>query len=141
MLVDGKKEEGDNPRGREVTVIVSNPRTDTETIAQKWMAFCNSTLGFGLATSITSRIPKAVHRWLLLNGYPGWVAGSLVLFLTIPDSPTLTNPLLLFYKFLLDLHSFFISHQSWALWDPRAHRQWTHQWRELQLPGQRGIPV
>lgn len=122
-------------------MIISNPWTDTETIVQRWMAFWNSTLGFGLATSITSRIPKAIPRWLLLNGYPGWVAGSLVLFLTIPDSPTLTKLLLLFYKLLLDLDSFLISHQSWALWDPWAHRQWTHQWGELQLPGQRGIPV
>lgn len=34
-----------------------------------------------------------------------------------------------------------LSHQSWTLWDPRAHCQRTHQRGKLQLPRQCGVPV
>lgn len=33
------------------------------------------------------------------------------------------------------------SHQSWTLWDPRAHCQRAHQRGKLQLPRQRGVPM
>lgn len=56
MLVDEKK------RGREATVIISNPWTDIETIARRWMAFWDSALGFGLATCIMFRIPDGYSR-------------------------------------------------------------------------------
>lgn len=35
----------------------------------------------------------------------------------------------------------FCSFSSWPLWLPRPHREWSHQWRWLQLQGHSGVSV
>lgn len=71
-------------------MIISNPQTDTETTVQRWMAFWDSTLGFGDAISVMLGFLKP-----FLDSYSqkevekimgGWVLGPL------PHHPCLPNP-------------------------------------------------
>lgn len=139
------EKEGDVPRGRAVTVIVSYPCTDTETKAQRWVAIWNATLGFGVAKSSTPLLSRLGFLKSVLDAAVRgrWEKRWVVLFPTVHVSPSphLTKSHLIFYKLLFNLLSFPTSHQSWTLRDPWAHCQRANQWGELQLPGQRGVPV